>query len=71
MLAHAPFFMAISLIRSVVAATVGKKHRPGFQTRGQFSGESNVARLAEVQRQPYRQTIAIDHRMNFACQGAA
>jgi hypothetical protein len=27
--------------------------------------------LAGAQRQPYRQTIAIDHRMNFARQAAA
>ncbi len=27
--------------------------------------------LTGAQRQPYRQTIAIDHRMDFACQAAA
>jgi hypothetical protein len=51
-----------------VVATVGKKHRPGFQTRQQFYGKSKVVRLAGAQRQPYRQAIAIDHRMNLLVQ---
>ena len=54
-----------------IIATIRKQHRPGFQSRQQFSGESNVMCLAGAQRQPYRQTIAIDHRMNFARQAAA
>src|SRR5579871_6584153 len=54
-----------------VIATVGKQHLSGFETREQFSGESNVVGLAGAQRQPYRQTIAIDHRVDFARQAAA
>jgi hypothetical protein len=29
-----------------VVATVGEKHRPGFQTRQQFAGKSNVMSLS-------------------------
>jgi hypothetical protein len=39
--------------------------------RQQFSGEPNVMGLTRAQRQPYRQTVAIDHRMDFARQAAA
>jgi hypothetical protein len=45
--------------------------RPDFQTRQKFFGKSNVVDLTGAQRQPYRQTIAIDHRMDFARQAAA
>src|SRR5262249_7808998 len=54
-----------------VIAPVGKQHWPDFQPRQQFSGNSNVMGLTGAQRQPYRQTIAIDHRMDFARQAAA
>ena len=36
-----------------------------------LAGESNVMGLTRAQRQPYRQTIAIDHRMDFARQATA
>ena len=48
-----------------VVASVGKQRCPGFQTRQQFFVKSNVVYLAPAQRRPYRQTIAIDHRMNL------
>src|SRR5262249_31601682 len=54
-----------------VIAPVGKQHWPDFQPRQQFSGKSNVMGLTGAQRRPYRQTIAIDHRLDFARQAAA
>src|SRR4051794_36408213 len=70
MLAHSPFFMASFLIQSA------RSHgRQAALTR--ISDERAVFRqverhgLTRAQRQPYRQTIAIDHRMNFARQAVA
>jgi hypothetical protein len=55
----------------VLLRQVGKQHRPERQAREQFSGKSNVVGFAGAQRQPYRQTIAIDHRVDFTRQAAA
>jgi hypothetical protein len=48
---------------------VRKQHL--FYTSQQFSGKSNVVRLARAQRKPFRQTIAIDDRMDLARQAIA
>jgi len=42
-----------------------------LQTRQWFSGKSNVMGLTGAQREPNRQTIAIDQRMDFSRQAAA
>src|SRR5262249_29146672 len=54
-----------------VIATISKQHLPAFQSRQKFSGKANVVGLTGAQRQPYRQTVAIDYRMDFARQAAA
>jgi hypothetical protein len=68
-LAQAPFFMASSLIQSASQPRSASSIDPDL--RQQFSGKSNVVRLARAQRKPYRQTIAIDYRINLARQATA
>ncbi|MDA9476813.1 hypothetical protein XI03_20390 [Bradyrhizobium sp. CCBAU 65884] len=65
MLAHVPFFAASSLIQSASQPRSASRIEPGF------SGKSKVVGLARIQGQPYRETIAIDHRMDFTRQAAA
>ena len=54
-----------------IIATIGQQHRSRLQSRQEFASKSVVVRLTGRQREPHRQAIGIDQRMNLAGQSTS
>jgi hypothetical protein len=54
-----------------IISSVGQQHCFRLQAREKFAGKPVVMRLTGCQREPDRQAIGIDHRMNLAGQPAS
>ena len=54
-----------------IITSVGQQQRFRLQARQEFAGKPVVMRLTGCQREPDRQAISIDHRMNLAGQSTS
>ena len=67
-MAHAPLLGGKLPDPVGVIATIGEQHRFGLQARQEYRAQPIVVRLTGRQREPDRQAIGIDDRVNLAGQ---